>query len=137
MRSTHGDLGENCHPSKTVCLCTNSINTCSGHIPILDTRGKVFALIIKRSKGWEEQDRLVSAAMRQLDNDLKGLGCKPNRRGDFAAYAKGFTLGGGPVVSQGSLATIHVTYEIIRFLGPSHAQPKNVRRLSASSKIAR
>lgn len=81
-----------------IVLANSSIR--SGDIPIIDSKGKVFGLIVAKPKGWDEQHRLISEAMKELEQDLKGLGCPPNRRGEFAAYAKGFILGGGPEVRK-------------------------------------
>lgn len=67
--------------------------------PICDREGKVFALILGWPDGWELVWIRVEAAVERLQQALEGLKVPHNRRGDFIAYAMGFTYGGGPTVS--------------------------------------
>lgn len=49
---------------------------------------------------WDKTWAGVELAVEVLQEDLKGLKVPHNRRGDFIAYATGFSFGGGPTVSQ-------------------------------------
>lgn len=68
--------------------------------PICDENGRVFALILGWPDGWEVIWAGVEEAVARLQQALEGLKVPENRRGDFIAYATGFTFGGGPTVGE-------------------------------------
>lgn len=89
--------------------------------PICDREGKVFALILGWPDGWELVWIRVKAAVERLQQALEGLKVPHNRRGDFIAYAMGFTYGGGPTVSSILLCANNVAH--VRATAPHQLSP--------------
>ncbi|KAG8915032.1 hypothetical protein FRC00_008548 [Tulasnella sp. 408] len=66
--------------------------------PFCDSNGRVFAVVLGWPAGWEQRTTRTNAAMERLQDALKGNAPPPNRRGPFAAYAIGYSFGGGRTV---------------------------------------
>lgn len=49
--------------------------------------------------GWDRRTAAANCAMERLQRELAGFKVPPNRRGAFAAYAVGFSYGGGQQVA--------------------------------------
>ncbi|KIO18606.1 hypothetical protein M407DRAFT_11793 [Tulasnella calospora MUT 4182] len=63
--------------------------------PICDRQGKIFAVVLGWPEGWDSRTEGANRAMERLQEALSGLDPPPNRRGSFAAYAFGYSFGGG------------------------------------------
>lgn len=79
---------------------SNFVPSLSEDARIEDADGKIWAVQLGRLEGWDKVWDRVDVAVEQLQSDLEGLGVCPHRRGDFVAYAVGFSFGGGPTVSR-------------------------------------
>ncbi|KAG8902437.1 hypothetical protein FRC00_007973 [Tulasnella sp. 408] len=63
--------------------------------PLVDKDSRVYAVVLAWPTGWSKRISGVNEAMRRLQARLSRFKPPPNRRGAFAAYATGFSFGGG------------------------------------------
>ncbi|KAG8933831.1 hypothetical protein FRC01_006876 [Tulasnella sp. 417] len=87
-----------------------------------DAQGRIFAVVLAWPTGWERRTAQVNAAMERLQSALKGNSCPLNRRRPFAAYATGYSFGGGRKTPLPFHRTAREQAAIDQFLADSDVQ---------------
>lgn len=83
-----------------------------------DSKGKIFAVVLGWPEGWACRTEGANRVMERLQAALAGCKAPPNRRGPFAAYAVGYSYGGGQTVCDLGIRELDLTSA---FLPATHA----------------